>query len=69
VTIAIDGEKHNKERGWNGGLSSTTERWESNLTAADPLTGEIKKSVHLSYTRRNCGSSAMHSCCMCSRCE
>jgi alcohol dehydrogenase (cytochrome c) len=49
VTIAIDREKHNKERGWNGGLSSTTERWESNLTAADPLTGEIKKSVHLSY--------------------
>ena len=49
VTIAIDREKHNKERGWNGGLSSTTDRWESNLTAADPLTGEIKKSVHLPY--------------------
>src|SRR5499433_816214 len=48
-TITIDREKHNKERGWNGGIASTTERWESDLKAADPLTGEIKKSVHLSY--------------------
>jgi alcohol dehydrogenase (cytochrome c) len=49
VTVTIDREKHTKERGWNGGLSQTTERWESNLTAADPLTGEIKKTVHLRY--------------------
>jgi len=49
VTIAIDREKHNKERGWNGGLSTTTERWESNLTAVDPITGEVKKNVHLRY--------------------
>jgi len=49
VTITIDREKHNKERGWNGGLSSTPDRWESNLTAVDPLTGEIKKDVHLPY--------------------
>src|SRR5450755_3682360 len=49
VNVSIDREKHNKERGWNGGLSQTTERWESNLTAADPLTGEIKKTVHLRY--------------------
>src|SRR6202043_2021783 len=48
-TITIDREKHTKERGWNGGLASTAERWESDLKAADPLTGEIKKSVHLSY--------------------
>src|SRR5439155_1504500 len=39
-TITIDREKHNKERGWNGGLASTAERWESDLKAADPLTGE-----------------------------
>ena len=49
VDIAIDREKHNKEKGWNGGLSTTTERWESNLTAVDPLTGEVKKSIHLKY--------------------
>jgi alcohol dehydrogenase (cytochrome c) len=49
VNIAIDREKHNAQRGWNGGLSTTDERLESNLTAADPLTGEVKKSVHLRY--------------------
>jgi alcohol dehydrogenase (cytochrome c) len=49
VNITIDREKHTKERGWNGGLSQTDERYESNLTAVDPLTGEIKKNVHLRY--------------------
>jgi alcohol dehydrogenase (cytochrome c) len=49
VNISIDREKHNAQRGWNGGLSQTDERFESNLTAVDPLTGEIKKSVHLRY--------------------
>ncbi len=49
VTITIDREKHNAQRGWNGGLSTTQDRWESNLTAVDPLTGEIKKTVHLRY--------------------
>src|SRR5262249_18428910 len=48
-TITIDREKHNKEKGWNGGLAVTAERWESDLKAVDPLTGEIRKSVHLSY--------------------
>ena len=47
--MSIDREKHNNERGWNGGLSQTAERFESNLTAVDPVTGEIKKSVHLRY--------------------
>ena len=37
------------QRGWNGGFSQTDERFESNLTAVDPVTGEIKKSVHLRY--------------------
>jgi len=49
VTITIDREKHTKERGWNGGNFNTTERWESDLKAADPLSGEVKESVHLSY--------------------
>ncbi len=49
TTIAIDPQKHSKEKGWNGGNSSTTERFESNLTAIDPVTGEIKKNVHLAY--------------------
>jgi alcohol dehydrogenase (cytochrome c) len=49
VTVTIDREKHNKERGWNGGLSSTTDRWESSISAVDPITGEVKKSVTMKY--------------------
>ena len=49
-TITIDREKHNAERGWNGGQAQTSERWESNVIAADPTTGEIKKSIHLPYS-------------------
>jgi len=49
VNISIDREKHNAQRGWNGGLSQTDERFESNLTAVDPLTGDVMKSVHLRY--------------------
>jgi alcohol dehydrogenase (cytochrome c) len=41
--------KHSKEKGWNGGGYETNERYESDLTAADPITGDIKKSVHLLY--------------------
>jgi alcohol dehydrogenase (cytochrome c) len=49
VAVAIDREKHNAQRGWNGGLFTTDERFESNLTAVDPLTFEIKKNAHLRY--------------------
>jgi alcohol dehydrogenase (cytochrome c) len=35
VNVSIDREKHNKEKGWNGGLSQTSDRWESNVTAVD----------------------------------
>jgi len=49
VAVAIDREKHNAQRGWNGGLFTTDERFESNLTAMDPVTGEVKKNTHLRY--------------------
>ena len=49
-TITIDREKHNQERGWNGGQAQTSERWESDLIATDPTTGEVKKTVHLRYS-------------------
>ena len=49
MAVAVDREKHTKERGWNGGSYTTEERIESNLTAVDPTTGEIKKNVHLRY--------------------
>ena len=41
-----------KEQGWytrSGGGYKAPERYESNLTAVDPLTGEIKKDLHLRY--------------------
>ena len=40
---------HSKAKGWNGGTRSSTERFESNLTAFDPITGKIKNNVHLRY--------------------
>ena len=32
-----------------GGAYKAEERYESNLTAVDPLTGEVKKNLHLAY--------------------
>src|SRR5882757_10205432 len=49
-TVTVDRAKHDRERGWNGGDQKTTERWESDLVAADPTTGEIKKTAHLAYS-------------------
>ena len=39
--------KKDKDRFWHGGAFKPAGRYESNLTAVDPLTGEIKKTVHL----------------------
>ncbi len=47
--VTIDTKPHVKGEPWIGGSFSTTERYESNLTAADPVTGEIKKTIHLPY--------------------
>jgi alcohol dehydrogenase (cytochrome c) len=47
--VTIDTAKHSTDKGWNGGAYKTADRYESNLTAIDPVTGEIKKTVHLPY--------------------
>jgi alcohol dehydrogenase (cytochrome c) len=47
--ITIDTNKHSKATGWNGGSFKITERYTSDLTAVDPLTGEVKKSVRVNY--------------------
>jgi alcohol dehydrogenase (cytochrome c) len=47
--IAIDTAKHSKAAAWSGGSFTNPERYESNLTAIDPLTGEVKKNAHLRY--------------------
>ena len=41
-----------KDEGWfvrSGGGYKAPERYESNLTAVDPFTGEVKKNLHLRY--------------------
>jgi alcohol dehydrogenase (cytochrome c) len=47
--ITIDTTKHSKAAGWNGGSFKITERYTSDLTAMDPLSGEVKKSIRLNY--------------------
>jgi alcohol dehydrogenase (cytochrome c) len=47
--VEVDRTKHNAERGWNGGNASSVGRMESNLTAVDPVTQDIKKNLHLPY--------------------
>jgi alcohol dehydrogenase (cytochrome c) len=47
--ISLDTTRHSNERTWNGGAFKTAERYESDLTAMDPVTGDIKKTVHLPY--------------------
>ena len=45
VNILIDTARHSNEKGWNGGAYSKLERATSDLTAIDPLTGDIKTSL------------------------
>jgi alcohol dehydrogenase (cytochrome c) len=47
--MLLDMTKHSKAKGWNGGGYVTDERYESDLTAVDPISGEIRKTVHLGY--------------------
>ena len=47
--VEVDRTKHNAERGWNGGNATSVGRMESNLTAVDPVTQEVRKNVHLRY--------------------
>jgi alcohol dehydrogenase (cytochrome c) len=47
--MSIDTEKHSKEKGWNGGSYKTPDRYESSLSAIDPVSGEVRQTVHLPY--------------------
>jgi alcohol dehydrogenase (cytochrome c) len=47
--ITIDTTKHSKATGWNGGSFKITERYTSDLTAVDPVTGDVKKTIRLNY--------------------
>src|SRR4029077_18426409 len=51
-TVTNDKDMPKKEAGWyarTGGAYKADERYESNLTAVDPLTGEVKKTPPLPY--------------------
>jgi alcohol dehydrogenase (cytochrome c) len=47
--VTVNTKQPSKENGWNGGSYRTADRYESDLTVVDPLSGDIKKSVHLRY--------------------
>jgi alcohol dehydrogenase (cytochrome c) len=49
VVVTQDPSLSNKASDWKGGTYKQTERFESELTVADPFTGEIKKTVHVPY--------------------
>jgi alcohol dehydrogenase (cytochrome c) len=52
VTNDREFAKNNKAQGWferTGGGYKAPERYESNLTAVDPVTGEVKKNLRLKY--------------------
>jgi alcohol dehydrogenase (cytochrome c) len=47
--LTADPKLSNKAGDWKGGGYKQTERYETDLTAADPFTGEIKKTVHIPF--------------------
>ena len=47
--ITIDTTQHSKTTGWRGGKFKSTERYTSDLTAVEPVTGEVKKTIRLNY--------------------
>jgi alcohol dehydrogenase (cytochrome c) len=49
VQLTQDSSLSNKKGDWKGGAYKQSERYETDFFAADPLTGEIKKRVHVPY--------------------
>jgi alcohol dehydrogenase (cytochrome c) len=49
MTVTVDRAKHNAERGWNGGEWKSSERFEGDITAVDPVTQEVKRRIHVPY--------------------
>ncbi len=49
VQLTQDSSLSNKAGDWKGGSYKQTERYETNFSAVDPLTGEIKHTVHVPY--------------------
>jgi alcohol dehydrogenase (cytochrome c) len=47
--VTVDTSPRVPGRGWTGGGANKIERLESDLVASDPITGEVKKKIHLPY--------------------
>jgi alcohol dehydrogenase (cytochrome c) len=47
--IKNDPSLSNRAKGWKGGSYASKERWESDIVAADPLTGKIVGKAHMPY--------------------
>jgi alcohol dehydrogenase (cytochrome c) len=47
--LTLDPSLSNKAGDWKGATFKSVERNESDITVADPLTGEVKKKVHVAY--------------------
>ena len=47
--VTLDTNLSNKAGDWKGATFKSIERNESDITLADPLTGEVKKKVHIAY--------------------
>jgi alcohol dehydrogenase (cytochrome c) len=47
--VTIDTGPRRPGVSWTGGSYKTEDRYESNLTVVDPITGEVKKNVHLAF--------------------
>jgi alcohol dehydrogenase (cytochrome c) len=47
--VTVDTSPRVAGQSWTGGRANKIERLESDLIAADPVTGEIKKKIHLAY--------------------
>jgi alcohol dehydrogenase (cytochrome c) len=47
--ITLRSELSNKAGDWKGGAYKVAERWDTELSIADPLTGDIKKKIRIPY--------------------
>ncbi len=53
MNVSVDRTKHNAERGWTGGEWTSTERFETDLIAVDPVTQEVRQRTHMRYPTRS----------------
>jgi alcohol dehydrogenase (cytochrome c) len=53
MNVSVDRTKHNAQRGWTGGEWTSSDRFETDLIAVDPVTQEVKQRAHMRYPTRS----------------